>query len=262
VSHPQPEIIVAPNRSLMTLDGTRTYVVGHRRPVVIDPGPSIDSHVRALHDRLRGARPLAVVVTHGHADHAGAAVELARSLGSPLWMAPGALSGTIPGTEVDRWCADGDRLETDGGVLDVLLTPGHAPEHISLHWSGCPGSAGDSIFVGDLLLGRGDTTLIAPPEGNVSQYLASLDRLESIGAGLLYPAHGPALTDAKRAIGRYRAHRHLRIDRLRAILQEDPQPSLDLLVDRLYGEGLPNPVREAAGASIRAMLIFIHGEPR
>jgi glyoxylase-like metal-dependent hydrolase (beta-lactamase superfamily II) len=202
--------VLAPNPSLMTLDGTRTYIVGQAQPVVIDPGPASDVHTRRVLAALDGAKPVAIVLTHAHKDHAGGASDLARATGSPVWMGAGSLVGPEPPV-LDRLARDGDVLETDAGSLVVVATPGHAPEHVCLHWlaSGELGRGG--VFVGDLLMGQGDTTLVAHPEGDVARYLESLNRIEALGGWPLYPAHGNPISDVSATITRYRRHRIERI---------------------------------------------------
>src|SRR5690606_8820458 len=109
----------ADNPSPMTLDGTYTYLVGRRRPVVIDPGPPLESHVRRVLDLLAGETPLAIVLTHAHADHSGAAEALARATGAPVWLGAGAHGGASRLPRIDRLVGRGDHLETDVGILEI-----------------------------------------------------------------------------------------------------------------------------------------------
>jgi glyoxylase-like metal-dependent hydrolase (beta-lactamase superfamily II) len=251
------EWVVAPNPSPMTLEGTRTYIVGRERPVVIDPGPSIPSHVEEVARRLAHRSVSAVIVTHAHADHAGAAVELARRIGSDLWMARGAFGAHDLEPAVDFWCGEGDTVRTDSGELRIVATPGHTPDHVCVHWSGGAAPPGGALFVGDLLLGEGATTLIAAPEGDVGLYLASLERIEELGADVLYPAHGDPLRLPAEAIARYRRHRVARIEQVREILQHASDLSRDRVVERIYGSGLDPRLHEAAAASVEAMVRYL-----
>lgn len=250
-------VVVAPNPSAMTLDGTRTYIVGRRRPLVVDPGPALAEHLGAVVRALEGAIPAALVVTHAHADHSGAAAELARRTRASIRMAPGAIHGVpIPSAMVEL-AGDGDRIELDDGVAELMATPGHAPEHLSVHWTGGSAHPGGAVFVGDLLMGEGDTALVAPPEGDLGRYLASLDRVESLGADVLYPAHGPPLRDPAEAIRRYRAHREARIEQVRRALAAHPDADAERLVSTIYGEALDPALREAAAGSIRAVMGYL-----
>lgn len=242
----------AANPSLMTLDGTRTFIVGHHRPAVIDPGPASDAHVQAILRALGGARPIVILLTHAHADHAGAADLLREHAGAPIAMADLALRS--PPFTVDLKVHEGDIFETDAGVLAALHTPGHTPEHFSfIHDAG---RARRRVFVGDLLMGEGDTALVADPEGDVADYLTSLERVGELGASILHPAHGPPLEDPAAAIARFRAHR---IARVRAVEEElgRGNRSVDEIVPSLYGSDLDPSLAPAAAASVAAMIAYL-----
>ncbi|HYW05890.1 MAG TPA: MBL fold metallo-hydrolase, partial [Longimicrobium sp.] len=196
--------LIAPNPSPMTLDGTRTYIVGRELPVVIDPGPFHASHLDTILAELGGARPVAILLTHSHSDHAGAAFPLAARTGAPVMMGRGALR---PLDGEVSWLAEGASIHSDAGTLAVIATPGHAPEHLSFHWPD-----GRALFVGDVFMGGAETTLVAPPEGDLGAYLDTLERVAHLAPGTLYPGHGPPL--AYTAVGRYRAHRMRRIEQV------------------------------------------------
>jgi glyoxylase-like metal-dependent hydrolase (beta-lactamase superfamily II) len=249
--------VLAANPSPMTLDGTRSYIVGHEAPVVIDPGPHLIAHLDAVESALAGRRPLAIVLTHAHPDHAAGAPELARRTGAPVRMGRGSLHPGEVQRDVSDWLSDGDTLETDAGRLRVLLTPGHTPEHLALAWTGRDAPAGGALFVGDLLMGSGDTTLVAPPEGDLLDYLHSLERLAEVGAGVLYPAHGHAITRPRAVLERYRAHRVERISQVVEALKMTPSASPEQLVDTVYGAELDPRLRSAAAGSIAAVLHYI-----
>jgi glyoxylase-like metal-dependent hydrolase (beta-lactamase superfamily II) len=144
------------NPSPMTLDGTRTFVIGRDRPVVMDPGPADPDHLRRLRGGARRGRiPVAILLTHAHADHAGGRAPLAARTGAPVRMLPGAHRIRCPRPAARRWLDDGERVETDAGPLVVVATPGHAPEHACFLWSGGEAPAGGALFVGDLFMGTG-----------------------------------------------------------------------------------------------------------
>jgi len=251
---------LAPNPSPMTLDGTRTFVVGWREPIVIDPGPAIPSHLDAILTLLAGATPSAIVLTHAHADHAGGAADLRAATGAPVWLGAEA-EGRLP-ISIDRWARDGDVLDCDAGRVRIVATPGHAPEHLCVHWEGGAAPPAGALFVGDLMMGIGDTTLVAPPDGNLAEYLRSLDRVESLEASLLLPAHGPPIEDPAEAIGRYREHRRQRVAQVREAIARTGTRDPDALVELVYGDALHPALRSAATGSVRAIIQYLaaHGE--
>lgn len=231
----------------MTLDGTRSYLVGRERPAVIDPGPPDAVHQRALLEALDGATPAGILLTHFHPDHAGGAAALAAASGAPVYMAraPGCVAAPA-----ERFIGEGDTVATDAGSLRAIATPGHAPEHLCFAW-------GDTVFVGDLLMGEGDTTLVAPPEGNLGDYLRSLDRIAALAPRLLFPTHGPPLREPREAIARFRRHREERIaGALHALCAAGPSRPAELL-DAVYGDAVPPALRAAAAASLAAVLDYL-----
>lgn len=248
------QTILAPNPSPMTLDGTRTFIVGRERAVVIDPGPDDAAHLDAIGRALDGRTPVAILLTHGHADHAASAGLLFSRTGAPVRMARGAL---VPLQEVvTEWIEDGERIGTDAGALTAVATPGHAPEHVCFVWTDGPAEHDRALIAGDMFMGGGDTTLVAPPEGSLTEYLASLDRLEALRPGAIHPAHGPPIADGMEAIRRYRAHRAERIEQVVRALRHAPAAPGEL-IDRVYGAELHPGLRGAAEGSLRAILAHL-----
>jgi glyoxylase-like metal-dependent hydrolase (beta-lactamase superfamily II) len=252
--------LLAPNPSPMTLDGTRTFVVGRERPAVIDPGPADPSHLDALAAALEGHRPVAILLTHAHPDHADAAPELARRTGAPVMMARGAPGPRLFDGAV-RWIGERDRVQTDAGVLRVVQTPGHAPEHVVFLLDANGGEGDRALFAGDLFMGGADTTLVAPPEGNLTEYLQSLNRVQALNPSAIHPAHGPTIEDPLAAIHRYRAHRAERIAQVQRALAAGPARPREL-IDRVYGAELHPALRGAAEGSLRAILSHLRGTGR
>lgn len=235
----------AGNTGLFTLDGTRTFLVGVRTVAVIDPGPNDGDHISRVAESVAGADQVTIVLTHGHGDHAGAASALAAATGASLVGA-----GHPEATAL----ADGDVLETDAGPLVAVDLPGHTPDHIGLWWE--PERA---LFVGDLLLGRGDTTWVAGYSRCVSDYLRSLDRVDEFKPAVIFPAHGPALEDPRSDVERFRAHRRSRIDQVREILADHPEATPSDLVLPVYGHELPSSVVGYAEESLAAILDYLRG---
>lgn len=229
--------LLAPNPGPMTLDGTRTYIVGRERPAVIDPGPLDRAHAEAIVAALEGREPI-ILLTHHHSDHADLAEPLARETGGRI----------LP-------VAEGDAVRTDAGDLHVLATPGHAPDHVAFHWP-----ARGAVFVGDTFMGVGDTTLVAPPEGDLAAYLRTLDRIAALEPAILYPTHGPPLDDPAEAIPRFRRHREQRIEQVvRALRRAGPSRPRALL-DAVYGAELDPALRGAAEGSLHAILGYLTAE--
>jgi hydroxyacylglutathione hydrolase len=255
--------ILAPNPSPMTLDGSRTFVVGRDRPVVVDPGPLLAPHLNTILAALGGVRPLAILLTHAHPDHAESAPALRAATGAPVLLAPGAPHLPFSRGTVDGPIADGDAWETDAGTVRAVATPGHSPDHVAFLWTGPRAPAG-ALIAGDLFMGVGDTTLVAPPEGDLGAYLASLDRVEALAPATIHPAHGPAIADGPAAVARYRAHRAARIEQARAALRAAGTATPDALLDAVYGDALDPRLRPAAAGSLAAILDHLRatGEAR
>jgi glyoxylase-like metal-dependent hydrolase (beta-lactamase superfamily II) len=252
-------VVHADNPSPMTLDGTRTFVVGRRRPVVIDPGPDDPLHVERILDALAGSSPIAILLTHHHPDHSAAAPRLAAATGAEVRMAAGALDVGFPRVDVGAPLPEGAELHTDVGPVRAVGTPGHSPEHMAFFWTGADAPGGGALFVGDLLMGAGDTTLVAAPEGDLATYLRSLERVRALGAGVLLPAHGPPLADPPAAVARYVRHREERIAQVLSALEGRDPLHPRHLVDLVYGSTLDPRLRAAAEASILAMLDYLSG---
>ena len=222
--------------------------------MVIDPGPADPAHLAALQAALGRNVPVAILLTHAHPDHSAAAPLLARATGAPMLMSAGAIGGAIDLAPIAHWIGEGEEIETDAGTLRAIATPGHTPEHLAFWWSGGKAPAGGALFVGDLLMGEGDTTLIAPPEGDLAQYFSSLERVRELHPAVLFPAHGDPLHDSANAVERYLAHRQERLRQVHAALAAARAATAPELVGRIYGSELPPELAGAAAASVQAML--------
>jgi glyoxylase-like metal-dependent hydrolase (beta-lactamase superfamily II) len=207
----------------------------------------VEDHVRALSSVLETADDAAILLTHGHADHAAAAVPLAAATGAPVW-GPEGLDG------VDHVLQDGDSIETDHGALVACHTPGHTIDHLVYHWP-----ERKALFAGDLVLGVGDTTWVAEYPGCVADYLRSIDRVRAIELSVIYPTHGPPLTDPDTALDRFEAHRRARIRQAADAMSEHPEADIDELVDIVYGGSVPSAMKGAARMSLGALVEYVRG---
>ncbi len=199
--------ITAPNPGPFTLDGTRTYLLGES--IVIDPGPSIGSHLDAIAAAMPRLR--SIFITHRHGDHAPGAVPLKARTGAQILAPAGVLD------ETDRIVADGEVIEG----LEVLATPGHTAEHV------CYLTESGDLFTGDTILGFGTTTIF-PPDGNMRDYLASLRKLRAREPKRIWPAHGPTREDALALIDEYIAHRLQREQQVLAAMAGGARTSAEI----------------------------------
>ncbi|MDP3892446.1 MBL fold metallo-hydrolase [Nocardioides sp.] len=263
------QCILAPNPNMMTLDGTNTWVLREpdaRRSVVVDPGPSILSHLDAVAE-VAGEVGV-VLLTHHHLDHSEAAREFAERMGCGVRALDPAYRLGSEGL------GDGDVVSVDGLEVHVVGTPGHTADSLSFHVP-----AEDAILTGDTVLGRG-TTVVAHPDGQLGAYLDSLDRLHALAeqrsVSSIWPGHGPVIEDALGALDFYIAHRRERLEQVEsAVLQLSGEQTLtaalaevDLsagtgasltprsVVERVYADVDPV-LWGAAELSVRAQLAYL-----
>lgn len=233
--------VLAPNASALTLDGTRTYIVGRERVAILDPGSDDPDHVDAVATTVDDGVVVSVLVTHDHPDHIGGASALAERFDCPVRYQR---AGTL---------RDGQRVETDAGDLVALATPGHTTDHMAFHWP-----SEEAVFCGDLMMGGYDTALVAPPEGRLGPYLASLARIRMLFPTVIYPAHGPAFQNPPEALDRYVRHRELRQQQVLGALRRGIE-DYDGLLDAVYGDRFDPELRRAATAALKAYLEHLQG---
>ena len=240
----------------MTLDGTRTFIVGRDRPVVVDPGPLDAVHLRRVLEEVGDGRVMAIVLTHAHPDHAGNTSALAEATGAPVYMGSGAIR--LPfALDGARLLADGDVLDCEAGPLEAMATPGHTPEHLALWLTGQDGAT--ALLAGDLILGSGDTTVVSHPEGDIAAYLRSLERVERRRPDLIIPSHGPVPGDADEVLQRFRRHRLRRVEEVRMTRAAMPGADAAELTRRIYGADLDPRLERAALGSVLAAIRYLDG---
>ena len=247
-----PRFLHAGNPGPLTGDGNWTYLIDGDRPVLIDAGVATPSHLDAI-DAAVGARDLHLVVTHAHSDHiAGAAAIRERRPSTRLSKMPWPIRDReLPWTPL----ADGDTIETGEGILQVVHTPGHAPDHVCL-WH----AESRAVFVGDML--QQGTTVVIPAShgGSVADYLASLDRLLRLDPIRAFPAHGPVIEDPQSLIHHYIKHRAQRQQQILLAL-ESGAVTVDDILARIY-PGLQPALEGFARESVLAHLIKLEHEQR
>ncbi|MEV1170019.1 MBL fold metallo-hydrolase [Nonomuraea sp. NPDC049784] len=240
------ENLLAPNPSVMTLDGTNTWVIGEHEVVVVDPGPDDESHLRRVRDHLGERRVTEILLTHGHIDHSGGARQFAEMVRAPVRaLDPRHRLG-------DEGLADGDVVTVDGLEIHVYGTPGHSFDSLCF-WL----PQDRAMLTGDTVLGRG-TTIIAR-DGGLADYLRSLDRLraaaESLEARALLPGHGPVLPDPIGALDGYIAHRRERLDQIRAAREQGARTPREI-VKVVYAD-VDRSLWAAAEMSVVAQLDYL-----
>lgn len=249
--------VLAPNPGMFELDGTNTWVLkepGARRAVVIDPGPSILSHLDAIAETAGEVG--AVLLTHHHHDHSEAAKEFAERMGCGVRaLDPEYRLG-------NEGLGDGDVVEVDGLEVHVIGTPGHTADSLSF-W--LPGDR--ALLTGDTVLGRG-TTVVAHPDGQLGPYLDSLDRLhrlaETHDAAGVWPGHGPVIDNALGVLDFYIAHRRERLAQVEQALVElrsrgvpDTAPDLARQVVEIVYVDVDPVLWGAAEMSVRAQVAHL-----
>lgn len=249
--------VLAANASPYTYTGTQTYLVGTDRDVaVIDPGPDEPAHIDAIVAAIGPARLTAIMCTHTHRDHSPAAAPLAARTGAPIiGCAPLALSDDGPRADAafdhayrpDRVLSDGESISGDGWTLTAVATPGHTSNHLcfALEESG-------ALFTGDHVMGW-STSVVAPPDGDMGAYMASLTKVHDRDDRVLYPAHGPAIDRPRQLVRGMIGHRRQRERQIIGILEEAPH-DVAAMVGRMY-KGLDERLLGAARLSVLAHLI-------
>lgn len=233
----------------MTYWGTNTYLLGWDSVAVIDPGPMNDAHFSALRRAINGRRVSHILVTHSHLDHSPLARSLADLTGASVLafgdstagrsdiMQTLANSGEMGGGEgvdtafyPDETLSSGDTVAGDGWSVRALHTPGHFGNHLSFIWN-------DAAFCGDHLMGWA-SSLVSPPDGDLTDFMASCDALLASGITRAYSGHGAPIMDARARLTEIMAHRRARDSQIMTALQSGPSDAKSLTA-RLYTDVAP-----------------------
>jgi glyoxylase-like metal-dependent hydrolase (beta-lactamase superfamily II) len=239
-------VVLAPNPGPMTGPGTNQYVLGERDALLLDVAALDDENGRRL--RAAGPKFRQLVLTHTHPDHVGGALEAREAFGIPIAVHRRHAGATVGGRPLrpERLLDDGDEIEFPGGRLRALHTPGHESGHCCYYepdrrW----------LFTGDTILSTG-TTVIAPPDGDMRAYLASLERLAGLDLAVIFPGHGPPIDRPQEKIAEYVAHRLMREAQIVDALAAGVGRIADI-VPRLYAD-VPAILHGMAGLTVRAHL--------
>ena len=250
--------VVARNPGPFTFTGTGVYIVGRGEVAVIDPGPALEAHLAALLAATAGERITHILTTHTHADHAPLAGPLAARTGAIVVGRPSPQAAQDHEAVDERHAedfrpdievADGQRITGPGWTLEAIATPGHAANHVCYALI-----EENALFSGDHVMGW-STTVIGPPDGDMGDYYASLDKVAARGFVTLWPTHGPPVTHVAPFLAEYKLHRLAReaqiLDQLRA-----GRGRIDEIVAAIYADVDPR-LHAAAGHSVLAHLIHL-----
>ncbi len=248
--------ITAPNPAPYTFKGTGTYIVGENEVAVIDPGPNISSHIDAIMTSLKDERISHILITHNHKDHSPGAQPLAEKCGAKIYAyeVTGQQYADIEAEEgldkefhPDVVLVDGDVINGTNWTIEAVHTPGHLSNHLCFSFK-----EEKALFTGDHVMGW-STTIISPPDGNMTDYLNSLEKLRQRDEQIYYPTHGLPIENPKQFVTQLIGHR-LRRDKeiIRAV--SNGAQTIDEIMDVVY-PGLDSKLSLAASRTIFAHLI-------
>ncbi len=254
---PQIARMLAPNPGPFTFRGTGVYIVGTNNVAVIDPGPDVPVHLAALKDALRGKYVSHILLTHTHNDHSPAAAPLKAWTGAKTYAYGPHPRGEELDVKIEEGgdiafqpdvrVRDGDILAGDGFTIECVFTPGHTSNHMCYALR-----EEQALFTGDHVMGW-STTVVAPPDGNMAAYRASITRLLARDDRVLWPTHGGPIRDPKPFLQAYLDHRAEREAQIMNCLR-DGISTIPEIVARLYSD-VDKRLHPAAGLSVLAHLI-------
>ncbi len=247
--------VTADNPGMMTGPGTNCYLVGRREVAVIDTGMDDPAHVQHLAE-AGGGRIRWILITHKHPDHWPGSRRLSEQTGAPVLAHPATLQSMGPGEfHADRHLADGDVLRAAEFTLRCLHTPGHAADHLCflLEDEGL-------LFAGDHVM-DGSTVVISPPDGDMKEYVESLQRLAGLPLATIAPAHGRLLAEPRTVLETIIEHRLMRERMVVDALRAAPPATIPELVERIYTD-VPQALHPVAAHSVYAHLLKLRRERR
>ena len=264
VDHVTPMIrrVIAENSGPFTFHGTGTYIIGHGKVAIIDPGPLLESHIDALLNAVAGETVTHILVTHTHRDHSPGAQPLKEATGAPVHaFGPHTLGTawankpkkeTLSGDmefEPDNIISDGDIITGTGWTIEAVHTPGHTNNHL------CFALKEESVlFSGDQIMGW-STTVVSPPDGDMGDYIQSCRKLLARNDTTYWPTHGPCITDPKTHVAALIKHRENREDAIEEALRSGVGKIADM-VSEMYKD-VPSNLHVAAARTVHAHLIHM-----
>ena len=253
--------VTANNPGPFTFKGTGTYIVGRGEVAVIDPGPDDPAHLEAILAAVAGETVTHILITHHHADHSPLAGPLKARTGATIYgCAVAAVDEDDGGVKMEAGhdlsfqpdvslCGGGTTIGGLGWTVEAIATPGHTSNHICFALA-----EENACFTGDHIMGW-STTVITPPDGDMTDYLASLERIRARKFATLWPTHGAPIRAVDPFIAAYIAHRHERVDQILNALKAGPARIRDL-VPRLYAD-VDARLHPAAARSMEAAMIHL-----
>ncbi|MGB7404070.1 MAG: MBL fold metallo-hydrolase [Pacificimonas sp.] len=248
--------VLAKNPSAFTYLGTGTYIVGNETVGVIDPGPDMDTHLDAILAATEGETISHILVTHTHKDHSPLAVRLKAETGAEvvgcaeLVLAddgPRSDAGFDPTYAPDRVLEDGESVTGPDWTLTAVHTPGHTSNHLCFALE-----EERALFSGDHIMGW-STTVVSPPDGDMTAYMQSLEKLKGRGETVYYPTHGDPVTNPEKLVRGYIVHRRQREGQILKLLSDGPR-EVGGMVAAMYAMVSPK-LHPAAARSVLAHLI-------
>ena len=260
--------ITAPNGNAYTNTGTRSYLIGSKELVIIDPGPNITSHFNNIIHAIGSSRLSHIILTHSHQDHCAVAIRLAHELGAEIYMfgtpnqsnfdlLKNICDKSTPLKFIDKLykniiikkVIDGDKISNREWCFEVIFTPGHRFDHICLAWE-----PHNIIFSGDHVMGW-SSTMIVPPLGNMGDFIDSLKKLLIRKENTYFPTHGEPILDAKAYVQSQLSHRKKREEQILTLIDQTAHTPVEL-VPLIY-ENLISELKELAALNVLATLIYL-----
>lgn len=261
---PDLTLVLAPNPSPMTHLGTNTFILGHDKLAIIDPGPDMAAHLDALMRAINGRQVTHIFVTHSHKDHSPLAPALSQKTGAPICAFgdsfagrsntmldlaargyAGGGEGIDPTFDPTRILDDAEVVRAAWGTITAIHTPGHMGNHMCFVWR-------DSVFTGDHVMGWA-SSMVSPPDGDVRDFMASCRRLQDTPATTFYPAHGAPILNPSARLAWLIAHRETR--EAEVISQLHNGPATPIALTKLIYVAAPAELLPAAMRNVFAHLI-------